>query len=71
MGYLNDILGRPAHERPFLMLVVGYTSPDARVPAIAKKPLEAIAESRRRRAYNVVARLRRGPNRIACWSEGG
>jgi len=43
MGFLNDILGRPPHERPFLLLVVGYPSPDARVPAISKKPLNAIA----------------------------
>ncbi len=43
MGFLNEVLGRPARERPFLLLVVGYPSPDARVPAIAKKPLEAIA----------------------------
>lgn len=43
MGFLNDILGRPSHERPFLILVVGYPSPDARVPAITKKPLAEIA----------------------------
>lgn len=43
MGFLNEILGRPAHERPFLLLVVGYPAPDARVPAISKKPLNAIA----------------------------
>ena len=40
MGFLNDILGRPAHERPFLLLVVGYPAPGAKVPAITKKPLE-------------------------------
>jgi iodotyrosine deiodinase len=43
MGFLNDILGRPSHERPFLLLVVGYPADDARVPAITKKPLEEIA----------------------------
>lgn len=43
MKFLNRILGRPAHERPLLMLVVGYPAPDARVPAITKKPLEEIA----------------------------
>jgi nitroreductase len=43
MGFLNEILGRPAHERPFLVLVVGYPAADARVPVITKKPLEAIA----------------------------
>ncbi len=43
MGFLNEILGRPANERPFLILVVGYPAEDARVPQITKKPLEKIA----------------------------
>lgn len=43
MGFLNEILGRPANERPFLILVVGYPAEDARVPQITKKPLEEIA----------------------------
>jgi len=43
MGFLNEILGRPAHERPFLILVVGYPAEGAQVPAISKKPLEEIA----------------------------
>ena len=43
MGFLNEILGRPVNERPFLLLVVGYPADGATVPAIGKKPLEAIA----------------------------
>ncbi len=43
MGFLNDILKRPARERPFLILVVGYPADGARVPAIAKKGLDDIA----------------------------
>ena len=43
MGFLNEILGRPANERPFLLLVVGYPAEGAMVPAISKKPLGAIA----------------------------
>ena len=43
MGFLNDLLGRPMHERPFLILVVGYPAEGARVPMITKKPLEEIA----------------------------
>ncbi|MGB6717424.1 MAG: nitroreductase family protein [Candidatus Acidiferrales bacterium] len=43
MGFLNGILGRPAHEKAFLLLVVGYPADDARVPAITKKPLSEIA----------------------------
>ncbi len=43
MGFLNDILGRPSRERPFLILVVGYPADSATVPDITKKPLDAIA----------------------------
>ena len=43
MGFLNEILGRPSHERPFLILVVGYPADRATVPLISKKPLEEIA----------------------------
>jgi nitroreductase len=40
MKFLNDILGRPKSERPFLLLVVGYPMKGARVPDISRKPLE-------------------------------
>jgi iodotyrosine deiodinase len=43
MGFLNELLGRPSQERPFLILVVGYPGEDAAVPNIAKKTLEEIA----------------------------
>ena len=43
MGFLNEILGRPVNERPFLILVVGYPADDARVPVISKKSLAEIA----------------------------
>ena len=43
MGFLRDLLGRPANERPFLLLVVGYPADDATVPRISKKPLREIA----------------------------
>ncbi len=42
MGFLARILGRPANERPFLLLPVGYPAAGARVPRIGRKPLEAI-----------------------------
>lgn len=42
MNFLKQILGRPANERPFLLLVVGYPSEDTRVPRISKKPFEEI-----------------------------
>ena len=40
MKFLNEILGRPKSERPFLLLVVGYPADDARVPDIERKSLE-------------------------------
>ena len=43
MGFLSEILGRPANERPFLLLVAGYPAEDATVPLISKKPLAEIA----------------------------
>ena len=43
MGFLNKILERPNHERPFLLLIVGRPAPGAMVPKITKKPLEQIA----------------------------
>jgi len=46
MNFLNEILERPAHERPFLLLVVGYPASGAQVPQISKKALTEIATFR-------------------------
>ncbi len=43
MGFLNTLLGRPANERPFLLLVVGYPVDGAQVPDITRKPLGDIS----------------------------
>lgn len=43
MRFLNEILGRPENERPFLLLVVGYPAENTEVPAITKKSLDEIA----------------------------
>lgn len=43
MGFLNDILGRPSNERPYLLIVTGYPAENAEVPDIKKKPLEKIS----------------------------
>lgn len=45
MSFLADICGRPASEKPFLLLVAGHPAADATVPtaALDKKPLDAIA----------------------------
>lgn len=45
MGFLRTICGRPEHERPLMIVVVGKPAQDATVPvhAVRKKPLEQIA----------------------------
>lgn len=43
MKFLAEILGRPANERAFVLIPVGYPADAAQVPAITKKPLDAIA----------------------------
>ena len=44
MGFLSRVLGRPEHERPFLLIPVGYPADDVRIPkaALSKKPLDEI-----------------------------
>ena len=37
MGFLKDILGRPAHEKPYLLIPVGYPAAGAKVPDIGRK----------------------------------
>jgi iodotyrosine deiodinase len=40
MKFLNEIIGRPSSERPFLLLVVGYPAENAKVPDISRKALQ-------------------------------
>jgi nitroreductase len=42
MGFLGEVLGRPRHERAYVLLPVGYPGAGARVPDIRKKPLDEI-----------------------------
>lgn len=42
MKFLTKILDRPSHERPFLLLVVGYPAMGALVPNIERLPLGEI-----------------------------
>ncbi|MBV8971360.1 MAG: nitroreductase family protein [Sphingomonadaceae bacterium] len=48
MGFLNDLLGRPESEKPYILLVAGHPADDATVPAYAKqkKSLTEIASFR-------------------------
>ena len=43
VGFLTKIMQRPAHEKPFLLLVAGYPEKDVEVPDISKKSLKEIA----------------------------
>lgn len=45
MKFLNEALGRPASEKPAMIIAVGHPAAQATVPAVAKlkKPLEEIA----------------------------
>ena len=40
MGYLRDLLGRPANERTYLVVPVGYPAPDCAVPDLRRKGLD-------------------------------
>lgn len=42
MKFLNDIFDRPASERAYLLLVVGYPTDSCEVPAITKKSFKDI-----------------------------
>lgn len=42
MGFLSRVLDRPANEKPFLLVPVGYPAADAVVPDIHRKPAAEI-----------------------------
>ncbi len=42
MAFLSEILGRPRHERAYLLLPVGYPARDCEVPVITRKPLDEV-----------------------------
>ncbi len=46
MGFLSNILERPKNERPFLLIPVGLPSCEATVPAISKKELTDVLETK-------------------------
>lgn len=43
MGFVRELLERPANERPFCVIPVGYPADGCTVPDLARKPLEEIA----------------------------
>lgn len=46
MGFLNQLLERPANERAFLLLVVGHPAAEAQVPDIQRKALDEVCSWR-------------------------
>ena len=44
MKFLREVLGRPAHERPYMMIPMGHPSEGCVVPALERKGLGEIAE---------------------------
>lgn len=46
MGFLSELLERPANERPVMLVVTGYPAADATVPRLRRKPLQEIATFR-------------------------
>ena len=45
MGFLAEELGKPSHERTFMLLGVGLPHKEAEVPTISKKSLEEICDT--------------------------
>ena len=43
MNFLTRILDRPENERPYLLIPIGYPSPETFVPKLSRKPLDEVA----------------------------
>ena len=43
MRFLNEILGRPENEKPFILFPVGYPAEGCEVPALTRKGLDEVA----------------------------
>lgn len=46
MKFLREILERPDHEHPYMLIPVGLPAEDCEVPAIVKKPLSEVLVER-------------------------
>lgn len=44
MNFLVKILDRPANERPFLLIPVGYPAEEVYVPRLERRPLEEVSD---------------------------
>lgn len=43
MRFLQQILGRPKNEKPYILFPIGYPAPDAQVPDLRRKALDEVA----------------------------
>ncbi|MCF6359917.1 MAG: nitroreductase family protein [Cyclobacteriaceae bacterium] len=43
MAFLSKLLNRPANERPFLLIPVGYPADETYVPQLTRKPIEEVS----------------------------
>lgn len=46
MGFLTELLERPANERPVMLVVTGYPAEGAQVPRLRRKPLSEVVTFR-------------------------
>lgn len=44
MNFLSKILERPEHEKPFLLVPVGYPAEECLVPQLSRRPLDEVAK---------------------------
>ena len=42
VAFLRDVLDRPANERPYVLVALGFPEEGCRVPDLERKPLEEI-----------------------------
>jgi hypothetical protein len=42
MGFLRELCGRPSHERPFVVVPVGYPRAGAMVPDLVRRSLDEV-----------------------------
>ena len=60
MRFLNELLGRPRNEKPYLILVTGYPAAEAEVPEISKKTPRGAGRLRLSRLFAAEGFLTRG-----------
>jgi iodotyrosine deiodinase len=44
MGFLSELLNRPANEKPYILFPVGYPAEDAQVPNLTRKGMDELVQ---------------------------